>query len=197
MRIIAFADLHSDCTDLIYHVDFSKYGYDFCFTLGDINCQHLQAITECVNCPVYGVLGNHDDYGMLERFGIIQLDSKLENLNNVTVTGFSGSSRYKNDDKPMLTQKESLGLSKQLPHADILVSHDSAYGLYGAKSDDAHCGLKGITRYVKKHKPFINIHGHHHVNRVQIYKGTIDICVFGGSVIEIEKNSISEIRKIF
>ena len=197
MRILAFADLHTKCIDKIKNTDFSKFNYDVCFTLGDIDCQHLRAITECVNCDTFGVLGNHDEYGMLERFGIIGLDEKEIIINNISVTGLSGSSRYKLDDKPMLTQKESINLSKHLPPAEILVSHDSVYGLYGAKSDEAHCGLKGISRYIRKHKPIINLHGHHHENSVKQCKKTKDICIFGCSVVEVDKNGLVDIVYIF
>ena len=111
-----------------------------------------------------------------------------------SVTGISGSSRYKNDDKPMMTQKQSIYLCKCLQPADMLISHDSAYGLYGAKSDKAHCGLKGISKYIKKYKPAINLHGHHHQNVVQNYKNTTDICVYGCSMIRVNGDDITTER---
>ena len=197
IRILVFADLHTPCIEKIRNTNFSEYNYDVCFTLGDINCQHLNAITECVNCSVYGVIGNHDEYGMLEQFGIMRLDSKEVIINGFSVTGLSGSSRYKIDDKPMLTQKESIALSKQLPPAEILVSHDSAYGLYGAKSDKTHCGLKGISKYIKKYKPIVNLHGHHHENCVKNRRYTTDICVFGCSVIEILGKGLMYVKRVF
>ena len=197
MKIIAFADLHTNCIDKINQTDYSSYNCSVCITLGDINSKHLQAIAANVKLPIYGVLGNHDEYGMLERYGITQLDEKEVNIDGVLITGLSGSSRYKPDDKPMLTQKESVYLAKRLHYAEIFISHDSAYGLYGAKSDKAHCGLKGISRYIKKYKPIINLHGHHHENSIKKYKKTTDICIFGCSVIEIDKNGLVDIVCVF
>lgn len=201
LTILIFADLHAECTDKIRNADFSKRSIDVCFTLGDIDYQHLQIIQKKVNCPVYGVLGNHDEYGMFECYGISDLDCKYIYIQNYSVTGLSGSSRYKMDNSPMLTQKESITVSKQLSYADILISHDSAYGLHGQRTDEAHCGLKGITRYLKKFKPHFHIYGHHHENTVQVYKKTIAVCVFGCAVIEIEKENnksvLSKVEHIF
>lgn len=197
MRVLTFADLHTPCIDKIKNIDFQKENCDVCFTLGDINTETLKAIQNSVNCSIYTVLGNHDDFADLSELSIEYIDKRKVEMGGFSVVGLSGSSRYKEGNYPMLTQSESIRLSKKLPCANILVSHDSAYGLYGVKSDYAHCGLKGITRYIKKHKPLINIHGHHHENKVQFYKGTTDICVFGCSIIGIYKNGLSGITRVF
>ncbi len=207
MKMIVFADLHTDCTDKIKSIDFSSYNADVCFTLGDINREHLRCIKDCVSVPVYGVLGNHDECGMLESCGIEELsDNPLEGLGIIgdndrgkeyTAAGLSGSAKYKDSDYCMLTQQESLNICKNLIHANILISHDCAYGLYGDRSDLAHCGLKGISRYIRKHKPILCIHGHHHENTVKIYRKTIDICVFGCSVIGVGNGCLSEVIRVF
>lgn len=197
MKILAFADLHDYCIDKIAQIDYSAYGCDLCITLGDINYQHLQAIKKNVDLPICGVLGNHDDYGLLTKCGIVSLDGITLTVKSIHFTGLSGSSRYKPDDKPLLTQKESITLAKQLPPADILVSHDSAFGLYGARSDLAHCGLKGISRYIKKYKPVVNLHGHHHENCIKDGRYTTDICIFGCSVIEILGKGLVYVTRVF
>ena len=46
-----------------------------------------------------------------------------------------------------------------MPKADILFSHDGPFNDY---KDDAHCGLKGITQYIKHNKPKTLIFGHLH-----------------------------------
>ncbi len=197
MILLVFADLHTPCIDKIKSIDFSCYEYDACFTLGDIDVSTLKTIKNSVDCKVYAVLGNHDVNGMLSGLDIRHIDQIQIKIGSLSFVGLSGSSRYKEGDYPMLTQKESIEISKNLPCADILISHDGAYGLYGSKSDKIHCGLKGISRYVKRNKPFINLHGHHHINTTQFYKGTIDICVYGCSMIEIGLNGISDITRIF
>lgn len=198
MKILVFADLHTPCIDIIQNIDFSCYRYDACFTLGDIDVSTLKAIKNTVNSEVYAVLGNHDVNGMLDELDVKHIDQNKIEIGGLSFVGLSGSSRFKDGDYyPMLSQSESVAISKKLPGADILISHDSAYGLYGSKSDHTHCGLKGISRYIKKNKPIINLHGHHHVNTIKFYKGTTDICVYGCSLMDVNTNSVTEIIRIF
>ena len=141
--------------------------YDACLLLGDISGNYLDMILKYVPIEkIYGILGNHDEYGLLESRNISNIHSKVINVNGVRILGFEGSSRYKTGNIPMYSQEESIKILRKCDIADILISHDSPYQLYSKANDKAHCGLKGITKYLKKNKIYLNIHGHHHINTV-------------------------------
>ena len=85
----------------------------------------------------------------------------------------------------MYSQEESIKILKKCEMADILVSHDSPYQLYSKSNDKAHCGLKGITKYIKKNKIYLNIHGHHHINtKLTLSNGTNVIGVYRCAMIQ-------------
>lgn len=197
MNILTFADLHTPYIEKIRSIDFNKYDYDICFTLGDINFETLSVIQDSVHSDIYAVLGNHDEPDILDELRIKNIDKTKIQFGGVSFVGLSGSSRYKVGNQLMLSQRESINICKKLEPADILISHDCAFGLNSQKSDKTHCGLKGISKYIKRNKPIMNIHGHHHENKSQFYKETIDICVFGCSVIKVYRNGISDITRIF
>ena len=50
---------------------------------------------------------------------------------------------------------------------------------YQLQPDNAHLGLKGISRYVSKHKPQMHLFGHYHQRAVYKKRGTLSICVYG------------------
>lgn len=178
LEILVIADCHHLIEDEIEKVN--KLKYDICILLGDINGNYLDMILKYIPLQkIYGILGNHDEYGLLESRNITNINTKIININNIKILGFEGSSRYKTGNIPMYSQKESIHIMKKCEKADILVSHDSAYQLYSKSNDKAHCGLKGTTKYLKRNKVYLNIHGHHHINtKLQLKNGTNIIGVY-------------------
>lgn len=163
INILVIADCHHLKEEEIAKVE--NLQYDVCFLLGDINGNYLDMILKYIPIEkIYGILGNHDEYGLLESRNITNIHSKIININGTRILGFEGSSRYKTGNIPMYSQEESIKILRKCDIADILVSHDSPYQLYSKANDKAHCGLKGITKYLKKNKVYLNIHGHHHIN---------------------------------
>lgn len=163
INILIITDCHHLKEDEIVKV--KKLQYDVCLLLGDISGNYLDMILKYVPIEkIYGILGNHDEYGLLESRNIRNIHSKVININGVKILGFEGSSRYKTGNIPMYSQEESIKILRKCDIADILISHDSPYQLYSKANDKAHCGLKGITKYLKKNKIYLNIHGHHHIN---------------------------------
>jgi len=75
----------------------------------------------------------------------------------------------------------------ELPKADILISHDS---IYRNIVDDAHTGLKCISKYIEEKKPFLNIHGHHHKQELYSYKDTNIVCVYKCAKITVKDNKV-------
>ena len=81
--------------------------------------------------------------------------------------------------------KESIKILRKCDISDILISHDSPYQLYSKANDKAHCGMKGITKYLKKNKIYLNIHGHHHINtKLVLSNGTNVIGVYRCAMIQ-------------
>lgn len=186
LQILAIADLHFGDRQTLETV--RNYDFDYntsCVLLGDIPLNALIFLREIIKQPIFGILGNHDEFGQLERCGIENLDRKIVTINGVKIAGLSGSHRYKHGDYPLLTQRESIAAAKAIPAADILISHDTAYRLMGRK-DAAHCGLKGISRYISRREPVLNLCGHYHEN-VSKKCGKCKVrCVFGCTLIEFK-----------
>lgn len=185
LKLLIIADCHHLKEDEIQKV--KNLEYDICILLGDINCNYLDMILKYVpNEKIYGILGNHDEFGVLESRNIINIHEKIINIKGIKILGFQGSSRYKTGEYPMFTQKESINILKKCEQADILVSHDAPFELYCKSNDMAHCGLKGITKYLKKNKVFLNIHGHHHINtQLSLNKVTNVIGVYRCAIISL------------
>lgn len=200
LRILALADLHSWDRLTLETVRNYDFDYNSCVLLGDIPLNALIFLREIIEKPMLGVLGNHDELGQLERCGIENLDRKIVTINGVKIAGLSGSHRYKCGNYPLLTQRESIAAAKAIPAADILISHDTAYRLMG-RNDAAHCGLKGISRYISRRKPLMNLCGHYHENTSKKYRKCEVRCVFGCSLIEFSADkdgrSRCEFRQIF
>ena len=81
--------------------------------------------------PVFSIPGNHDTWDMFDELSVVNLHGKSEVFHGVRFAGFGGSVRYKKGPYAMHTQEECRKLIKDLPAADILISHDCMYGLFG------------------------------------------------------------------
>jgi Icc-related predicted phosphoesterase len=114
---------------------------------------------------------------------IENINGKLINEKNFSLTGMSGSSRYKQDKSyPMVTQEESLEIFEKMEKADVLISHDSAFNIHSKEKNKE--GLKGITEYINKHQPKLHMYGHHHQFHSYKIKDTLCICNFRLGIIE-------------
>lgn len=191
INILAIADLH--CVDEEDLIKLKDVKYDVCLLLGDINSEYLNMIKKYVKNNIFGVLGNHDGFGILESANIENIHNKVVEINGIKIIGFQGSSKYKKGNHPLYTQEESIDIGKKMQESDILISHDSPYFLY--KRDPAHCGLKGITKYIYKNRISINIHGHQHINsNVKLKNGTTVIGIYKCALINTKTK---ECMKIF
>lgn len=186
MKILIITDCHHLLQEEAEKL--ANLEYDICFLLGDISGKYIDMILKYVpKNKIYGILGNHDEFGVLESREIQNIHRKLIEINGITFLGFEGSNRYKIGNFPMYTQKEAKKLLMSCPKADILLTHDSPYKLYSNGKDLVHCGLKAISKYIKKYKPIFNIHGHQHINSNKTLKNKTNvICVYRASIINTE-----------
>lgn len=178
--MLCIADLHSFDYEELAAIQNMKY--DICLLLGDIPQNALYLIKNINQKPLFGVCGNHDEWNSLKNVGIMDIHCKAISFEGVTIAGLGGCHRYKNGDYPMLTHKESVNLMKQIPKADILISHDAPYNFFG--KDVAHQGLKGISKYISKNKPKLNLCGHYHdENLYGVYRKCKVQCVYRFQII--------------
>lgn len=159
-------DTHSHMTKRALDDFISDIGsVDVIFVLGDMSeREQLLLKNYYEKVPKYALLGNHDYYGQLEETGLPNINGKVAVINGVSVTGIYGSIRYKNTDAPMLTNEESIKITKTLPECDILLSHDKAKK---AGDEGSHAGLEGINWYLINRQPAYHFHGHLHENMVE------------------------------
>lgn len=188
LKILFITDTHNCLTydkECIEYIKNAK-DYDYCILLGDHSANDLDEITKIVpKDKISGVLGNHDSWDKYEEYGINNIDGKIIEVNGVKIAGISGSFKYKNSDQYALyTHEESIEIADKMECADILVSHDKPF----TKDfhDNAHDGLKGITKYLYKNKVPLHIHGHlHEENEEYLKNGTKTICLFKAKIVEI------------
>ena len=191
MKIVVIADTHGVLNELIRRYKNQMSNADIVFVLGDITNSEAHVISSMYNVPILGVHGNHDTNDTFYDSDIIDVDSTLYTFNNLTITGFQGSSRYKPSQIFGYDQNESLDHSTKLECANILISHDGPYGYCGDTQDDVHCGLKGINAYIKRVNPYVVFFGHHHKNNYFKINDTHCFCVYEIGIFNIDGDSIS------
>ena len=182
LKLLCIADTHRKLNEKELNV-INEYRekVDLVLTLGDIPIESLNKIK-----GDYGVLGNHDYFGGIDREKDLHL--RIIDNNGILFGGFQGSSRYKSGSFVMYNHEESSELLNTLDYCDVFISHDSCIKDYFKEYGgiDTHSGLWGIDKYIEKNKPLLHIHGHHHKNEVEYKYGIPSICVYGVILIRIE-----------
>lgn len=188
IRILVFADLHTYDKELIDEgLDAT---YDMCVVLGDIPEEALRYIKERIgNRFLLGVVGNHDDWELLKRVGIQDMNGVTSGYYHTSIAGIGGSSLYKRSPNAMMSQEECMRLAEAMPPAHILISHDSPWHMFG--TDDAHCGMQGIAKYLENDKVKLHICGHHHVTKNE----GKTVCVYGCAVVHYPTGAYMPIHK--
>jgi len=143
--------------------------YDLCCCLGDISYSDFEEILKYVpKEKIVAILGNHDDFDVLNHFNLNDLNGKTITINGIRIGGMQGSYKYKDEKFPSFTHEESIEFLNALGEVDILLSHTGPY--LGLETNEVHSGLIGITEYLyKNHVPY-NIHGHNHQNEDRFMK---------------------------
>lgn len=186
MKITIIADTHGTYNRL--SEEYKKYteGSELLCLLGNHTISDINGIiNDFKNIPIIGVNGNHD---ALETFAnpiINNIDNKIYKYKNITFTGFSGSSKYKDTQIYSYTQEEATIKCNNLKKSNILISHDGPFGYCGNINDNTHCGLQGILDYIEKNQPKLVFFGHHHFNKNFKIGKTRCFCVYGIGVFEI------------
>ena len=187
IKMILISDTHSTLDEEDFKAFLARHPeYDICLLLGDHSIYDIETIIEFVDKDkIYALLGN-DDSDYIKEYNLKTLNGRTIEINGVTLLGIEGSYRYKKEDFPSFTQKESIEFLNDKPKVDILVSHDSGFNS-NMKGYPAHLGLFGITYYLFKNKVPYHIHGHLHEPFRKILKnGTQQIGVYNYEFIEFK-----------
>lgn len=196
MKGLIFADLHEfniDDMQLIQTINLNSF--DIIILVGDINELILMKLSKSLfsNKPVIGVLGNHDLYGVLEKYNIINLNLVKIELNGIVFGGIEGSHKYKSGIFPSYKQNESVEFLDNLGYCDCIISHNSPIDIH-EKDKDVHLGYHGLNIYIEKYNPVCVIHGHQHVNKMtELDNGTSVIGVYGVSILDFKNGSITNL----
>ena len=157
---------------------------DAIFLLGDNDYDDIQELKRFIDeyrytAPIFGIEGNHDKKGFLEREGIQNLHNKTIEFEGLIIGGLSGSIRYTEKmNYCMLSNGESEALMSQMPYCDILLTHDKPC-FEKPERTDAHSGLTGIGSYIMYHHPSLVLHGHLHEPYIRQYENTVIRCCYG------------------
>lgn len=186
IKMIVISDTHG----CLKKDDFAKFvaeheDFDVCLLLGDHSIGDIDIIVQYINEEkIYALLGNHDN-NYIDKFKLKNLNGNVINIRGVKILGIQGSYKYKPDDFPSFTQKESIEFLNEKEKVDILVCHDSPYD-FSDRSDVAHQGLFGILYYLFKNKVPYCIHGHLHTPyNKQMINGTKVNCYYMYNYIEL------------
>lgn len=183
MKILCIADTHGQLDDNWY----SGEEYDLCIMLGDHSLGDTEKILRYIpKEKIRAIYGNHDvpisGKTPITYFGLTEL--KNEVFNGVRLLGVGGSLRYKKGYQVFWEQDECSEHMAKQPEADVLITHDLAYGernrllwpdsenirgravtigyRYDISDHPAHIGLKGFAEYLAKYPDCRHIHGHIH-----------------------------------
>lgn len=123
--------------------------------------------------------------GKYEEYSITNINGKVITIDNLRIAGIGGSFKYKNSDRyAMYTHEESIEIADKMEEADILISHDRPF--IKDENDNAHDGLKGITKYIYRNHIPLHIHGHLHEESEEILKnGTKSIGLYKVKLLEL------------
>ena len=190
MNILAIADLHCYTLNQIENLfRLNSKNVDLIVWLGDNDNYVIKKMKKNYpDIPQIGVLGNYETYDNLTKNKILNIDKTKTEINGLSFVGLSGCCKNNNKNfRYGYTQKDSIITTLMMPKADIFISHTSPMNVHISKNDDFHCGLIGISDYIKFNTPRLCIHGHQHINKTTLLRnGTLVVGVFGASLIDSE-----------
>lgn len=190
LRAVVIADTHGRFSQLIEKQRDNLRVIDMVLLLGDIYENELAQITDIFKVPIIGVYGNHDTNDTFDRFHIQNIHKSIYTKERTVFCGFQGSLKYKDSQEFGYTQEESIKECSDLSTCGILISHDGPFGYYA--NNDVHKGLKGIYKYIKKHKPKTVFFGHQHKNRHFMIGNTDCYNVYGIGIFNIENGRVTD-----
>lgn len=131
-------------------------------------CQLL----EMLDVPVYMLIGNDDHIanedwnGILDDYGISNLNSRTHILGGLKVTGFQyvpPTPWNTNNELPENELSKKLGNIRGQVNTDtILITHGPPKGILDVVTNGPHAGSESIFNLVKEKQPIFHVFGHIH-----------------------------------
>ncbi|MBL7187917.1 MAG: metallophosphoesterase [Phycisphaerae bacterium] len=135
--------------------------------LGQI-CELLRAI----DVPVYMLIGNDDHIvdedwdGILDDYGILNLNSRTHMLGELKVTGFQyvpPTPWNTNNERPESELSQKLdNIRGQVDTDTVLVTHGPPMGTLDVVTSGLHVGSESVLQLVKDKQPVFHVFGHIH-----------------------------------
>lgn len=171
MKFLFFSDSHG-------RFDLPDVSFDALFLLGDIDYYELRHIDKEIDCPKFGVLGNHDAPDYFNNTNIVNLHQQVVTFKGITLAGFQGSPVYKKPYFGQHTEEEVYDFVSRIPSVDIFIAHSNLQSTLNLDKTDAHRGFASFTEYIDKKSPKYFAHGHLHESKVTQIGETTLISVY-------------------
>lgn len=130
-----FISMYQQCDLLIATGDLSLFDF---FGLEELNSEKV----------AFGVYGNHDTEGYLEKLKITNLHNQVYDWQGLRWGGFQGCPRYKEKGGPQYTEDEAREWAVNFPAVDVLLLHAGPRDMLDDPSDETHTGSQAIKDYV-------------------------------------------------
>lgn len=157
------------------------------FTTGDLSIFDFTQIEPILQKkPCFGVYGNHDTPGYLEKLGIINVHLKVFEWQGLLIGGYQGCPRYKDKGGPQFTELEAARDLKNFRGVDILLLHAAPYGLLDTPNDPVHTGSKIVREYVDRTQPKYIFCGHDSPSKELKYNTTTIFRTHQSKMVEID-----------
>lgn len=177
--ILAISDLH-DRED----IPRLESQPDLVLCLGDIHHYDLEDIDEYYSCPKFGVLGNHDAPDSFKGTSIVNMHSKIVEIEGITIAGFGGCLRYNTKNHGQYTEEECAFFLNSIGHVDIFMAHGNPR--YELESRDvSHAGFQSFNDYIIRTQPTYFFHGHIHKQQTVEFGNTKIFSVYPHSKITV------------
>ncbi len=187
---------------------------DLILACGDLPDHYLEYIVGLLDAPLFYVHGNHDRVpespmvsevvaGPAPLAWATDLHGRTLNYEGLLIAGLEGCRVYNPGAPFQYTESEVraqvLGLELRLclnrlrygRYLDILITHAPPRGIHDAQ-DLPHQGFESYLSLLRRSRPTLMIHGHHHVYKrgdvtESDYAGTRIINTYGYRVLELTK----------
>lgn len=178
LKILAISDTHD------YYRNHPDISPDLVLLLGDNEFDEIREIEKKYNCPIVGVLGNHDRPDYYENTNIIYVHQKIITVNGIKIAGFNGSIAYKRKQSLLFFEEEVFEFVKDLEPVDIFIAHSNPWTEDSINFDVEHRGFEAFNYYINTKQPKYFIHGHLHKPSSYLVENTNLISVYPYKIID-------------
>jgi len=179
LKILAVADFHGLPSGEKNFSTFLERGYDCLVLIGDLTnfgpanlAESLLERAKAAGVPTFAIPGNCDPkqiLQVLEKYEV-NLHSKCEQLDNITLVGLGGSNLTPFNTPFELTeaeiQEELAALTCTTDTNWVLVTHAPPHGTkLDQIAEGTHVGSKSIRKFIEQKQPLVALCGHVHEAR--------------------------------